>query len=120
FKKYVSEELHKPQLIEMRRLRSNVASELRTLERLAAKQSDVAESNFGIHSSSSLPSAATTDSITTQPHEKGFDGVGGGVPVPSGSRLIHALRSSNLPFYLAVWTIAKQNCKGVVAFGKRF
>ena len=35
-------------------------------------------------------------------------------------RLAHALRSSNLPFYEAVWTVAKRSCGGVAAFGKRF
>ncbi|KAF9884605.1 hypothetical protein FE257_001427 [Aspergillus nanangensis] len=35
-------------------------------------------------------------------------------------RLTHALRSSNLPFYEAVWTIAKRSCTGLVGFGKRF
>lgn len=35
-------------------------------------------------------------------------------------RLAHALRSSNLPFYETVWTVAKTTCTGIVAFGKRF
>jgi hypothetical protein len=50
------------------------------------------------------------------------DGVSNGVSNldPYEGRLLHALRSSNLPFYVAVWTIAKEHCKGVVAFSKRF
>lgn len=35
-------------------------------------------------------------------------------------RLMHAMRSSNLPFYQAVWNIAKGSCEGLVALGKRF
>ncbi|KAJ5678036.1 uncharacterized protein N7477_003669 [Penicillium maclennaniae] len=35
-------------------------------------------------------------------------------------RLLHAMRSSNLPFYQAVWDIAKMSCSGLVALGKRF
>ena len=35
-------------------------------------------------------------------------------------RLVHALRSSNLPFYQAVWRIASGSCSGLVALGKRF
>lgn len=36
------------------------------------------------------------------------------------NRLLHALRSSNLPFYETVWTVAKESCVGIGAFGKRF
>ncbi|MCJ1247738.1 hypothetical protein MMC30_004953 [Trapelia coarctata] len=38
---------------------------------------------------------------------------------PTAERTIHTLRSSNLPFYNAVWTAAKAS-KGVVLFNKRF
>ncbi|MCJ1281570.1 hypothetical protein MMC26_000890 [Xylographa opegraphella] len=38
---------------------------------------------------------------------------------PAAERTIHTLRSSNLPFYSAVWTAAK-SCEGLVLFNKRF
>ena len=38
---------------------------------------------------------------------------------PTAERTIHTLRSSNLPFYIAVWTAAK-SCTGLVLFNKRF
>ncbi|MCJ1357072.1 MAG: hypothetical protein MMC33_007068 [Icmadophila ericetorum] len=38
---------------------------------------------------------------------------------PTAERTIHTLRSSNLPFYSAVWTAAK-SCRGLVLFSKRF
>lgn len=38
---------------------------------------------------------------------------------PTAERTIHTLRSSNLPFYRAVWTAAKRS-SGLVAFHKRF
>ncbi|MCJ1403716.1 hypothetical protein MMC11_006939 [Xylographa trunciseda] len=38
---------------------------------------------------------------------------------PNAERTIHTLRSSNLPFYNAVWTAAK-SCRGLVLFNKRF
>ena len=38
---------------------------------------------------------------------------------PNAERTIHTLRSSNLPFYTAIWTAAK-SCKGLVLFNKRF
>lgn len=33
---------------------------------------------------------------------------------------LHTLHSSNLPFYISLWTIAKQSCTGITALGKRF
>ncbi|KAF7593362.1 hypothetical protein BBP40_011652 [Aspergillus hancockii] len=76
-----------PQLVEIRSLRSNVLSELRTLEKVADQIRDV---------------PAGDDNEEVEP------------------RLMHALRSSNLPFYETVWNIAKGSCSGLVAFGKRF
>ncbi|EAW13102.1 uncharacterized protein ACLA_015440 [Aspergillus clavatus NRRL 1] len=86
----LSRTLRNPQLVEVRSLRSNVLSELRMLEKLAGKINTV--------------TAATSAE----------DGDGPEL------RLLHALRSSNLPFYEAVWNIAKNTCTGLVAFGKRF
>lgn len=80
-------------LTEMRQLRSNVLSELKTLERLSAA------------AAAEQPSGKHDDDDDVSESER---------------RLLHALRSSNLPFYAAVWTVAKERCKGVVAFGKRF
>lgn len=77
----------------MRQLRSNVLSELKTLERLSAA------------AAAEQPSGKHDDDDDVSESER---------------RLLHALRSSNLPFYAAVWTVAKERCKGVVAFGKRF
>ena len=36
------------------------------------------------------------------------------------ARLLHSLRSSNLPFYATVWNVAKTRCTNLVAFSKRF
>ncbi|KAH8801675.1 hypothetical protein F5884DRAFT_523793 [Xylogone sp. PMI_703] len=38
---------------------------------------------------------------------------------PQAEKTLHTLRSSNFPFYDAVWSTAK-NCSGVIAFKKRF
>ncbi|KAK2754573.1 hypothetical protein FQN54_006974 [Arachnomyces sp. PD_36] len=35
-------------------------------------------------------------------------------------RRLHALRSSNLPFFMAVWTVTKRSCRSLMAFGKKF
>ncbi|KAL4890255.1 hypothetical protein BDV59DRAFT_195179 [Aspergillus ambiguus] len=93
FQSLLAETQRNPQVVEVRSLLSNAVSELRTLEKLADK----------IHSSASAE--ADNDD---------------GPPDDNWQRLTHALRSSNLPFYEAVWTIAKRTCTGLVAFGKRF
>ncbi|KAL1966814.1 hypothetical protein VTN77DRAFT_3779 [Rasamsonia byssochlamydoides] len=94
-------------LAEMRQLRSNVLSELRTLERLAAAAAAAAETE-------TTATAAAGAAVGKEGSE------GDEVVSESERRLLHALRSSNLPFYAAVWTVAKERCRGVVAFGKRF
>jgi hypothetical protein len=94
-------------LSDMRQLRSNVLSELRTLERLGGE------------------ARALLSPEMTKPPSRDSD-IGGGFYEDEEDisdaerRLIHTLRSSNLPFYAAVWTVAKERCKAVVAFGKRF
>ncbi|GAQ09717.1 hypothetical protein ALT_7038 [Aspergillus lentulus] len=85
--------LRNPQLVEVRSLRSNVLSELRMLEKLSKK----------VHAVSAKADAETRS------HDDQAE-----------LRLLHALRSSNLPFYEAVWNVAKNTCTGLVAFGKRF
>lgn len=101
FQSLLHKKLRNPQVVEARQLRSNVASELRALEKLNRQAQDAVES------------ASTFKSTTTAAG-----------PAPdqdlAESRLIHALRSSNLPFYEAVWAVAKRSCTGLVAFGKRF
>lgn len=81
-----------PQVVEARTLRSSVASELKTLVKLGRQ----------------LETAGAAD--------------GGCADGASDveRRVMHSLRSSNLPFYEAVWTVAKRSCSGLVAFGKRF
>ena len=92
FQSLLSQKLRNPQLIEIRPLRSSIVSELRTLEKL----SDKIEAAFA---------AAEKKGDAGEEVE---------------ARYIHALRSSNLPFYEAVWGIAKKSCEGLAAFGKRF
>jgi hypothetical protein len=89
--------------VEMRLLRSSVLSELKTLEKLHAEAVTMAEQR------------------QREEEEKTRDDERNGKDTDHDERrLIHTLRSSNLPFYVAVWTIAKERCRGVVAFSKRF
>lgn len=86
--------LRNPQLVEVRQFRSNVHSELKMLQKLEQRmQTSIRERAEG-------------------------DTEDGGSDLEK--RLLHAMRSSNLPFYQAVWNIAKGSCEGLVALGKRF
>ncbi|KAJ5558412.1 hypothetical protein N7461_002384 [Penicillium sp. DV-2018c] len=93
--------LRNPQLVEVRQFRSSVASEKKILERLG-KQIEKAVSG-------EEPGLESGDGQIAEPHDP-----------DSETRLVHALRSSNLPFYQAVWSIARETCSGLVALGKRF
>ncbi|KAJ5101818.1 Protein of unknown function DUF1308 [Penicillium alfredii] len=103
----LAQRLRNPQLVEVRQFRSNVTAELRMLEKLEQQVRDASGDN------------GSRDS----------DGGGGGGDDASEQaqqtpevemRLLHALRSSNLPFYQAVWKIARGSCTGLIALGKRF
>ncbi|PYI09006.1 hypothetical protein BO78DRAFT_338600 [Aspergillus sclerotiicarbonarius CBS 121057] len=96
FQALLVETQRNPQLVEVRSLKSNVLLELRTLEKLQAQVV-------------AIPAATGTGTETE-------DGESDQV----ARRLVHALRSANLPFYEAVWGIAKNTCRGLLAFGKRF
>ncbi|KAF5864822.1 hypothetical protein ETB97_006360 [Aspergillus alliaceus] len=94
FRALLEQTQRNPQLVEVRSLRSNVFSELRTLEKVSEQIQALA-----------ADADADTDSSPD---------------VEVEPRLTHALRSSNLPFYETVWDVAKGSCSGLVAFGKRF
>ncbi|KAL2830001.1 hypothetical protein BDW59DRAFT_29322 [Aspergillus cavernicola] len=100
FKALVAQTQRNPQTIEVRSLRSNILSELRTLEKLSGQLEAAAE---------------VTAVARLAPDASGVVGA-----EDAEMRAVHALKSSNLPFYEAVWTIAKNSCTGLVAFGKRF
>jgi hypothetical protein len=93
--------LRNPQLVEIRQFRSSIASEQKILEKLG-KQIEKAVSG-------TQPGAESGDRETAPPHDPDLE-----------MRLVHALRSSNLPFYRAVWSIARGSCSGLLALGKRF
>ncbi|KAJ5121497.1 uncharacterized protein N7515_009458 [Penicillium bovifimosum] len=88
--------LRNPQLVEVRQFRSSVASEQKILQRLG-KQIEKAVGG-------------------TESGPEPGDGEASDIEM----RLVHALRSSNLPFYQAVWSIARESCSGLLALGKRF
>ncbi|PLB44390.1 hypothetical protein P170DRAFT_513591 [Aspergillus steynii IBT 23096] len=67
--------------------------------------------------SSVLSELRTLEKLTDRVHAAGADADD---DADTQKRLLHALRSSNLPFYETVWGIARNSCSGLVAFGKRF
>ncbi|KAL6238564.1 hypothetical protein BDW75DRAFT_246983 [Aspergillus navahoensis] len=117
FKDLLLQTQRNPQIVEVRSLRSNVVSELKTLEKLQG-QLDEARAQYHGGAGNACEKASTQQreevgakSIATVTTAEGTE---------AESRAIHALRSSNLPFYEAVWMTAKRSCTGLVAFGKRF
>ena len=86
--------LRNPQLVEVRQFRSNVNSELKMLQKLEQQ----------------LQSSINSGQANCETQEES----------ELQKRLTHVLRSSNLPFYQAVWNVAKSSCGGLVALGKRF
>jgi hypothetical protein len=90
--------LRNPQLVEARQFRSNVNSELKMLEKLERQMKSA---------TGDAQEVANSNSISDSDFEV-------------EKRLLHALRSSNLPFYQSVWDIAKGACSGLTALGKRF
>ncbi|KAJ0425478.1 hypothetical protein BJY00DRAFT_181035 [Aspergillus carlsbadensis] len=115
FKALLAQTQRNPQTVEVRSLRSNILAELKTLEKISAQ----------LDAAIAVTEEARERILREQNNNKG--GLGGGQihsdvidAEEAEIRLMHALRSSNLPFYEAVWTIAKTTCTGLVAFGKRF
>ncbi|KAJ6147774.1 hypothetical protein N7497_009756 [Penicillium chrysogenum] len=95
--------LRNPQLVEVRQFRSSVASELKMLEKLGRQiEEAIGDTTLG-------PETSQMEDGVTVSRDPDLE-----------MRLVHALRSSNLPFYQAVWRIASGSCSGLVALGKRF
>ncbi|KAL4748365.1 hypothetical protein BDW72DRAFT_154938 [Aspergillus terricola var. indicus] len=117
FKDLLSRTQRNPQIVEVRSLRSNVVSELKTLERL---QGQLGEARAQCHGGAGEPKGNPNAQQAEEINEKTVVTDTTAEETDAESRTIHALRSSNLPFYEAVWTIAKRSCTGLVAFGKRF
>lgn len=91
FQTLLARTIRNPQQVELRQFRSNVTSELKMLQKLEQQLQNT---------------AADGDEAETDPEIE--------------MRLMHALRSSNLPFYQAVWSVAKGSCEGLAVLGKRF
>ncbi|OJD25946.1 hypothetical protein ACJ73_02685 [Blastomyces percursus] len=93
----------KPNVVELRQFKSFVQSELKSLKKLSEL-------------------AAKTDTpLDGRPADGHGDNDDGGASQDEAEiRVLHSLRSSNLPFYSSVWKVAKSSCSGLVALSKRF
>lgn len=103
--------LRNPQLVEVRQFRSNVTSELKMLQKLEQRFQSTA-STSGVK--------APKQRLGLESDEDGAEDRQDGEDDTVEMRLMHALRSSNLPFYQAVWDIVRGSCYGLSALGKRF
>ncbi|KKZ63645.1 hypothetical protein EMCG_02086 [[Emmonsia] crescens] len=89
-----------PNAVELRQFKSFVQSELKSLKKLAEL-------------------ASKTDTPIDACPADGDDDEEAGQD-EAEIRVLHSLRSSNLPFYSSVWSVGKSTCTGLVAFSKRF
>ncbi|KAK2804224.1 hypothetical protein FQN51_002313 [Onygenales sp. PD_10] len=96
--------LEKPNLVELRQFKSFVQSELKSLEKLAEQAAKTATPVDG--------DGTGAESNNNEDDDGELD--------EAEVRVLHSLRSSNLPFYSAVWKVGKTECTGLVAFSKRF
>lgn len=98
--------IQKPNIIELRQFKNVVQSELKSLDKLREHSQRLTTEKAvyeAVHANDDL---SVSDRIVELEEAE--------------SRLLHSLRSSNLPFYVAVWRIAKSMCTDLVAFSKRF
>lgn len=95
FRVFLSEQ-KKENIVDIRQFHNSVRSELKSLEKVGHFPHGCCSPPFLLRGISQLASAD-----------------------PTAERTVHTLRSSNLPFYNAVWDAAKSST-GLVTFNKRF
>lgn len=104
----------RPNVVEFRQFKSVIQSELRSLQRLyekavlAAEESEKQRREQERSNGHGEVEYEDEDSYEEDPISD------------AEARLLHSLRSSNLPFYATVWNVAKTKCRNLVAFSKRF
>lgn len=111
--------LRNPQLVEVRQFRSNVTSELKMLQKLEQRFQSTASASTST-SEIKGPKQSQRNGHDSDEDEDEDEPDGEKDESTVEMRLVHALRSSNLPFYQAVWDIARGSCYGLSALGKRF
>ncbi|EER25121.1 hypothetical protein D8B26_007729 [Coccidioides posadasii str. Silveira] len=110
--------LSRPNLVELRQFKSAVQAELRSLEKLCESANKAAEED-----EQAKRAECTETGVVRGDDEDGKSSGGEGDAHLVGAaerKVLHSLRSSNLPFFSTVWKVAKTACTGLVAFNKKF
>ncbi|KAF3483450.1 uncharacterized protein GIQ15_02774 [Arthroderma uncinatum] len=109
----------KPHLVELRQFKSIVQSELKSLQRLAAKAEEAvaqdAEENAGKAQETGEIETRGENRDPEEDEDSEEEGLG-----QAELKVLHSLRSSNFPFYANVWGVAKTTCTGIISFNKKF
>lgn len=113
FQSLLKQNLRNPQLVEARTFRSNVNSELRMLQKLEQRvTTQIQKSKAAAKEDADADSDEEAEEEDEEKQQADID-------AEIEMRMVHALSSSNMPFYQAVWDIAK-TCEGLLSMGKRF
>ncbi|EFR04606.1 hypothetical protein MGYG_07613 [Nannizzia gypsea CBS 118893] len=112
--------LGKPNLVELRQFKSIVQSELKSLQRLAARADEAAAEDA--EDASRVQQDKTDIRIQGQASGNEEDGEYSDEEYlgQAESKVVHSLRSSNFPFYANVWRTAKTSCTGLISLNKKF
>ncbi|KAJ5279479.1 hypothetical protein N7478_004851 [Penicillium angulare] len=123
FQALLEKTLRNPQVVEVRQFRSNVNSELKMLvkleERIKAqiqKSKDNTAEKVTVVAPGNKQAGTEAEDIDSESElEQEID-----LDSELEMRMVHALRSSNMPFYQSVWDTARDSCEGLLSMGKRF
>ncbi|KAK2871981.1 hypothetical protein FQN49_002658 [Arthroderma sp. PD_2] len=108
----------KPNLVELRQFKSIVQSELKSLQRLAAKADEAAAEDAEEYASRGQETGEQRqDNNRELEEDEGSEEEGLG---QAELKVVHSLRSSNFPFYASVWRVAKTTCTGIISLNKKF
>lgn len=105
--------LGKPNLVDVRQFKSLLQSEARSLEKL------LEQANLFAEECAAQRGEATYGGESRHSESDNEDDAEDGIS-DADARVLHSLRSSNLPFYATVWNVCKTMCTDIVAISKRF
>lgn len=112
--------LGKPNLVELRQFKSIVQSELKSLQRLAARADEAAAEDAEDAAGTPQYTANIRAQEQNRGHEKDVEESDEEYLGQAELKVVHSLRSSNFPFYANVWRTAKTTCTGLISLNKKF
>ncbi|EGE07615.1 hypothetical protein TEQG_06529 [Trichophyton equinum CBS 127.97] len=110
----------KPNLVELRQFKSIVQSELKSLQRLAARVDEAAAEDAEDAAGTPQHTADIRAHEQNRGHEKDVEDSNEEYLGQAELKVVHSLRSSNFPFYANVWRTAKTTCTGLISLNKKF